>query len=500
MQITDKAMQAKPQAKDVWLTEEGVRGTGQLNGRITPAGNRSFYFRHTASDGKRVRLLIGPYDARGDGLARFTVQQARDRGRQLSTLYRSGIKDLTAHFLHEASARKFSQESESAAREESKRQADLDALRRVSLRAVFERWRMTDLQPVKGTDGKRLGRKDAGQYVSEQFERHVFPLLGDRCATEITKADLLSVLDAQKSQGKQRTTAILFSDLKQMFDFALDRELIAANPLATLKKSRLVGRPVERERFLAESELLELTELIRNTNLHPKMECAIWLLLATGTRVGELMGASWIETRPEHAKTARSVEAALQLIAEANSVQFGTVDLENRRWHLPDTKNQRSHTVHLSAFAVEQFQKLELYREVDDEERPIPWVFPSRDRKRPVNVKSFGKQLSDRQRAPEKRLKGRTQASTSLALHGGRWTAHDLRRTASSLMASLGISGDVIDECVNHIIESRVRRIYIRDRRESEQAIAFDALGAKLAQIVNKQPMPQNVRLLRGNG
>ena len=500
MQITDKSMQAKPQAIDIWLTEEGVRGTGQLNGRITPKGTRSFYFRHTGSDGKRTRLPIGPYDARGDGLARFTVQQARDKCRQLSTLYRSGVKDLAVHFLHEASARKFSQESESAAREDSKKQAALDALRRVSLRSVFEQWRTTDLQPVKRADGKRTGRKDGGQYVSEQFERHVFPLLGDRCATDITKADLLSALDVLKSQGKQRTTAILFSDLKQMFDFALDRELIAANPLAVVKKSRLVGRSVERDRFLSEGEISELVELILTAKLHPKMECAIWLLIATGVRIGELMGASWSETRNTNSKTARTVELALISIAEANFVKFGTVDLENRCWHIPDTKNQRSHTIHLSEFAVALFLKLELYREVDEQGNSIPWVFPSRDRQRPVNVKSFGKLISDRQRAPEKQLKGRTKASMSLTLSGGRWTAHDLRRTASSLMASLGISGDVIDECVNHIIESRVRRIYIRDRRESEQTIAFDALGAKLAQLVDKQPMSQNVRLLRGNG
>jgi integrase len=65
-------------------------------------------------------------------------------------------------------------------------------------------------------------------------------------------------------------------------------------------------------------------------------------------------------------------------------------------------------------------------------------------------------------------------------LPGGRWTAHDLRRTAATLMASLGISGDVIDECLNHVIESRVRRTYIRDRRAAEQTRAFDALGARL--------------------
>jgi hypothetical protein len=29
-------------------------------------------------------------------------------------------------------------------------------------------------------------------------------------------------------------------------------------------------------------------------------------------------------------------------------------------------------------------------------------------------------------------------------------------------MASLGISGDVIDECLNHMIESRMRRTRVR--------------------------------------
>ena len=56
----------------------------------------------------------------------------------------------------------------------------------------------------------------------------------------------------------------------------------------------------------------------------------------------------------------------------------------------------------------------------------------------------------------------------SLVLSGGRWTAHDLRRTAGTLMASIDVSGDVIDECLNRVIESRVGRIYIRDRRPVE--------------------------------
>ena len=102
----------------------------------------------------------------------------------------------------------------------------------------------------------------------------------------------------------------------------------------------------------------------------------------------------------------------------------------------------------------------------------------------PVGVKTLGKQLSDRQREAKRPLRGRSNSTTALVLPDGRWTAHDLRRTAATFMAALGVSGDVIDECLNHVIESRVRRTYIRDRRIVQQRQAFDALGKFLDGLV----------------
>ena len=90
----------------------------------------------------------------------------------------------------------------------------------------------------------------------------------------------------------------------------------------------------------------------------------------------------------------------------------------------------------------------------------------------------------------------------SALLPSGRWTAHDLRRTSAALMAGLGVSGDVIDECLNHIIESRVRRTYIRDRRAAEQALAFDAPGAHLGSLVSTRstlPPRRTVKLQRND-
>lgn len=98
--------------------------------------------------------------------------------------------------------------------------------RKVTVRALFERWRAVDLQPRFGADGKRIGRKDGGEYVRAQFERRVFPKIGHLAAEHIKRGDLLELLDAAKSEGKLRTANMLLTDLKQMFRFALARDLV----------------------------------------------------------------------------------------------------------------------------------------------------------------------------------------------------------------------------------------------------------------------------------
>jgi integrase len=112
-----------------------------------------------------------------------------------------------------------------------------------------------------------------------------------------------------------------------------------------------------------------------------------------------------------------------------------------------------------------------------------PWVFPNSSGTGTISLKSLGKQLSDRQRPADRKLKNRSTQTNSLSLPGGRWTPHDLRRTTATLMARVGVSTDVIEECLNHKIASKVARVYIRDRRTADQVKAFDALGKLLADL-----------------
>jgi len=294
----------------------------------------------------------------------------------------------------------------------------------------------------------------------------------------IRKPDVFVILDRLKAAQKLRTANVVLADLKQLFRFAAEREIIEASPIETIRKESVGGSDTERERTLEDAEISALPALIAQAKLSKRVERALWLILATGARVGELMGAAW-STHKTHSKELAS-------IAEKSDVKFGTVNLMTRKWHIFDTKNQRDHTIHLSDFVVDQYKQLAALQEHDD------WIFPDTSRTKPVGVKSFGKQIADRQRTSGKAMKNRSKATAALALPGGKWTAHDLRRTAATLMAKMGISNDVINECLNHKQADRMTRVYVQDRREGEQAVAFDKLGRKL-QTLSSGAAPSKV-------
>ena len=68
-----------------------------------------------------------------------------------------------------------------------------------------------------------------------------------------------------------------------------------------------------------------------------------------------------------------------------------------------------------------------------------------------------------------------------------RWTIHDLRRTARTLLSRAGVSADIAERCLGHVIPG-VRGIYDRHRFEEEKRAAFEALAAQIDRIVNPQP------------
>jgi integrase len=319
-------------------------------------------------------------------------------------------------------------------------------LRTLTIRTLFARWRETDLAlVVKGEN--RSGRKDGGAYVEQQFERHVFPHIGDIQATNVRRADIMAVLDAIKLQGANRTANIILALLRQMFRFAAKRDLIQGDPTFGIDKRDAGGKDNERDRILSEPEIRELAAKVPTANLNPRTEAALWLLLATAARVGELIKAEWSH-----------------------------VDAMARVWTIPaeNSKNGKAHQIQLSDLALTWFEKLAALR------TNAVWVFPNIMEQSHVCTKTINKQFSDRQRTPEQRMSNRASNTTALALSGGKWVPHDLRRTAASLMQSLDVSTDVIDRCLNHTEQNKVTRTYQRNEMIPQRTEAFRKLGAHL--------------------
>jgi integrase len=418
---------------------------GRLVGRITPTGERLFYYRYTTDGNKRIRMPIGAYDP--EGKFGLSLKEARGKAAEFAQIYVGGARNLREHLKQQQATTQAIAENERKARE-------LETQRRLTISQVFERWAAVELKPHERTDGQRSGRKDGGAFIKAQFERRLFPVIGNTPIDQVTKADVLRVIDSAKSQGKLRTANVLLASIKQMFRFAHAREIISQNPIEHLSKRDAGGRDVERDRYLSDDELRSLEGKMQNSGLSERNAAAVWFILATACRTGELLAATW-----------------------------DSFDLKGRKWHLPTSKNQRSHNIHLSRFALEKLAVLMKYREATPSGEPSQWLFANANGTTPVTDKYLSKQLADRQRGEKKPLKRRTTNSQGLELPNGKWTAHDLRRTAATLMAQMGISTDVIDECLNHMLQSKISRIYIRDRREKEQERAFEALGEKLANL-----------------
>ena len=76
---------------------------------------------------------------------------------------------------------------------------------------------------------------------------------------------------------------------------------------------------------------------------------------------------------------------------------------------------------------------------------------------------------------------------------------HDLRRTAASGMAALGINRLVISKILNHV-ETSVTSIYDHHGYDAEKRHALEVWAAHLEGILSGKPKPDNVVQLAAAG
>jgi len=422
--------------EDIYLSD----GMG-LYLRVYASGSKLWIYRYKNTQGIERFYPLGEY---GDGAGQVGLGAARTARNELKTLRKLGKDPFVERDR---------QQREAAERKQADEQQRLALESRLTLKQLFEEWVKTALAYRPNTTGKPLGRKDGGKSVRRLFEKDVFPEAGEKIAVEVTRGDIVPLLDKVLARGNTRMGAVLFSELRQMFQWGVERELIPSDPTATLKKSKFGVSHEERDRRLKDVELKELKKLLPLCGMTEQSQLALWIQLSTLCRISEVLSARW-----EH------------------------IDFKNSVWFKPSTKNYKSHTVYLSDFAKERFERLKTLGGDSD------WVFPSTNKPNThIDLKTISKQVGDRQRADGvKLLKGRTQASKSLVLSGGRWTPHDLRRTGASICNEITQKPHLVEKMLGHTEQNKMMRTYQLPDETLNLKTAWQALGKRLITILRK--------------
>ena len=441
-----------------------VRDEGGLLGRVrvkaTGGVTISFYYRYRF-DGKSKDQSCGTWPA--DSLS--AIRTARDvaRSKVAAGIDPGTDKKVARHEQQQAVAAKLVE-------------IEVARVGELIVEDMFDAW-------IK--DGVR--RKDGNAQLMRLFGAYVIPAIGTIGVKVLSEHEIRDALRCQVDRGVNRTAVILYSSLVQMFAWAQKRQpwrklMIDGNPMDLIEIEKIVSPGYDMhnqsDRILSSAEITELRDLLQlgedefanaddkrraRRPLTKPTQRAIWIMLSTLCRVGELSMARWDD-----------------------------VDLEGGEWFIPKENVKDSVAdmrIYLSPFALAQFQQLHTVT------GHSAWCFPSADEKSHIDTKSITKQVGDRQSMFKKSTDGgvrkpmkNRRCDDTLVLAGGKtgdWTPHDLRRTGATMMQALGVPLDTIDRCQNHVLSgSKVRRHYLHHDYAAEKRQAWHLLGEKLSDIL----------------
>jgi integrase len=133
--------------------------------------------------------------------------------------------------------------------------------------------------------------------VEQSVRDYILPALQHKRLDEITRTDLVELVDSVAKKGIVETAHRVGQRIRQIFDYAVDSGQWKDPHVATSTLSRVL--PKRRKRKMAAVRISELPELLRAIDQYPEPITRIGLLLLahTFTRTNELIRARWEELR-----------------------------------------------------------------------------------------------------------------------------------------------------------------------------------------------------------
>lgn len=278
-------------------------------------------------------------------------------------------------------------------------------------------------------------KKKASSTMYEETRRWntiICPAIGNMKVEDIKPMDITELLGTVADKAPISANR-LHSLLSLMFKVALGNGWITIHPMQWLDKPG--GSEPPRKRVLSDGEIQALWPCFDQVRPNPRDILKLGLL--TAQRPGEILSMRW-----------------------------ENIDLDRTVWTQHDTKNGSTNLVPLSPQVMDI-----LSARNPDNHCKSGWVFPSTYNRAKGATQGRAKSTKDA-RKKLKQLSGIED-----------WTAHDLRRTARTIMSRLKIKHHIRERVLNHA-QGGVQGVYDQHDYIQEKADALNKLGREINRIV----------------
>jgi len=433
--FTEAFLKALKPTRERKVSEYRDHDVSGLEIRVWQSGAKSWRCHYTRrSDGRRRVMGLGSYPG-------IPLKDARRKARRLQ----SEVEDLEGR-------------ADPAAKRAMRRAA-------VTFSDLANSWIELHAEPNISPRALRDDRS--------MLSRHILPEIGSMKACEITKREVLRLLAdvASKSDARKRKNAEprkmthrpnrVFELVRAIFRWGVSQDELQVDPTYGLKPPIKKEKPRERE--LSADEIRTLWEALdRASDLRRRTK--------SSARRDSIAAASEI---PMTKATALAIKLSLvtaQRIGEVAGMAVSELSLNDTApvWVIPGsrTKNGEPNRVPLSALALELIAEARALA-VESE-----WIFPSPSGDGPIDA-----------HAPTRAL-GRARSSIGIE----NFRVHDLRRTAATRMAEMGVPPYTISLVLNHVSARRgtvTSKAYVQYSYDREKREALEVWADRLTEIIS---------------
>ncbi len=293
---------------------------------------------------------------------------------------------------------------------EDKKQKSYIANSNYQFKALALEWMSTKKDWAKQTRADRAGA----------FKNHIFPFIGSTPINEITKLQLINIVDRLKLDGKHsKTIGEIIGGVSSVFKYAIAMGACERNLAQDIKPLLPTGDKVTHRAALDRKDIPLFLNQLDNYGGSFSTVCALKLLILTAARPGEVFGAVWSD-----------------------------FDLDNAVWLRPSErmKARKEHPTPLCKQALKMLTNL--HRVTGNRQH----LFPN-------------------ERRPTAHMSENTLNQAINRRMGFNATAHGMRSVFSSLANEFGFNPDAIEMQLAHVEKNEVRRAYNRSQYWEERVV-----------------------------